>query len=128
MSKAFWVDQDIEQLIGQLLRYGVVTASIIVLFGGFLYLYQFGQTGIPHYNFFTGERAGFTTMSEIVKGIGSFNAKGIIQLGVLALIATPISRIAFSLIGFIIEKDRLYILFTLIVLIVMMFSIFGLKA
>lgn len=52
-------------------------------------------------------------------------AKGIIELGVMVLIATPILRIFFSLIGFILEKDRLYIGITLIVLLVMMFSIFG---
>lgn len=31
LSKGYWADQDIEQLIGKLLRYGVVTASTIVL-------------------------------------------------------------------------------------------------
>ncbi|WP_419788559.1 hypothetical protein [Mucilaginibacter sp. SP1R1] len=33
LSKDFWVDQDIEQLIGELLRYGVITASIVVFLG-----------------------------------------------------------------------------------------------
>lgn len=125
LSKAFTADQDIEKLIGYLLRYGVITASLIVFIGGIIYLHQYQHSSIPAYHTFVGEQAGFTTISQIMSGVGSFNAKGIIQLGVLVLIATPILRIFFSLIGFILEKDRLYILITFVVLSVMMFSIFG---
>jgi len=125
LSKSFNADQDIEKLIGYLLRYGVITASLIVFIGGIIYLHQYQHSSIPAYHTFVGEQAGFTTISQIMSGVGSFNAKGIIQLGVLILIATPILRIFFSLIGFILEKDRLYILITFVVLSVMMFSIFG---
>ena len=125
LSKAFTADQDIEKLIGYLLRYGVITASLIVFIGGIIYLRQYQHSSIPAYHTFVGEQAGFTTISQIMSGVCSFNAKGIIQLGVLVLIATPILRIFFSLIGFILEKDRLYILITFVVLSVMMFSIFG---
>jgi len=125
LSKSFTADQEIEKLIGYLLRYGVITASLIVFVGGIIYLHQYQHSSIPAYHTFVGERAGFTTISQIMNGVGSFNAKGIIQLGVLVLIATPILRIFFSLIGFILEKDRLYILITFVVLSVMMFSIFG---
>jgi len=125
LSKAFIADQDIEKLIGYLLRYGVITASLIVFIGGLIYLHQYQHNGVPAYHTFVGEQAGYTTISEIFSGVGSFNAKGIIQLGVLVLIATPILRIFFSLIGFILEKDRLYILITFVVLSVMLFSIFG---
>jgi len=122
---SFTADQDIEKLIGYLLRYGVITASLIVFIGGIIYLHQYQHSSIPAYHTFVGEQAGFTTISQIMSGVGSFNAKGIIQLCVLVLIATPILRIFFSLIGFILEKDRLYILITFVVLSVMMFSIFG---
>jgi uncharacterized membrane protein len=124
-SKTFLADQDIEQLIGLQLRYGVITASVIVLLGGLLYLYQSGSSGILSYHTFIGTKAGFTTVNEIITGLKTINAKSVIQLGVIVLIATPILRIAFSLIGFILEKDRLYIGITFIVLSVMMISIFG---
>ncbi|MBS7562944.1 DUF1634 domain-containing protein [Mucilaginibacter sp. Bleaf8] len=125
LSKGFWADQDIEQLIGQLLRYGVVTASTIVLLGGIIYLIQLGQAPRPSYHQFVGETAGYTTFSGIITNAFQFNAKGIIQLGVMVLIATPILRIVFSLIGFTLEKDKLYIVITLIVLSVMLFSTIG---
>ncbi|TWI94786.1 putative membrane protein [Mucilaginibacter frigoritolerans] len=125
ISKKRFADQDIEQLIGLQLRYGVVIASLIVLVGGILYLYISGSALLPHYEQFAGEKARFITGAEIWQGALNLNPKGIIELGVVILIATPVLRILFSLIGFIIEKDRLYIIITLIVLLVMMFSTFG---
>lgn len=125
ISKKFFADQDIEQFIGMQLRYGVVIASVIVFIGGLLYLYQSGEMHMPPYHKFLGEQNGFTSLGEIFTGLHNLEAKGIIQFGVVVLIATPILRIAFSLVGFVLEKDKLYICITLIVLSVMMVSIFG---
>jgi uncharacterized membrane protein len=125
LSKGFWADKDIEQLVGRMLRYGVITASTIVLLGGVIFLVQHGQASMPSYRHFTGESAGYTTFEGILQGTLDLNAKGIIQFGVMVLIATPISRIIFSLIGFALEKDKLYVVITLIVLCVMLFSTIG---
>ncbi|SDE02895.1 Uncharacterized membrane protein [Mucilaginibacter pineti] len=125
ISKHFFADKDIEQFIGLQLRYGVIISSLIVLIGGLIYLSQSGQLQLPPYHQFTGTRAGYTNFGEILTGAIGMRAKAIIQLGVLVLIATPILRIAFSLIGFVLEKDKMYILITTIVLTVMMVSIFG---
>jgi len=124
-QKGFLADTDIEKIIGLQLRYGVVIASLIVLIGGIFYLVQQGQGAIPPYHTFAGENAGYTSLLQILKCIGAGQAKGIIEAGVVVLIATPILRIAFSLVGFVLEKDRLYIIITTIVLSVMLFSIFG---
>ncbi len=48
-----------------------------------------------------------------------------IQLGLLLLIATPIARVAFSVVGFAIERDRMYVVFTLIVLAILLYSLLG---
>lgn len=125
ISKKIQPDRDIEQIIGLQLRFGVVIASLIVLIGGLLYLNQSGNSAVPHYHSFIGAKAGFTTIAQILNGVYAINAKGIIELGVIVLIATPIFRIAFSLVGFIIEKDKLYVGITLTVLAVMLLSIFG---
>ena len=124
-SKRRLADHDIEQFIGLQLRFGVLLSSFIVLAGGILYLIQSGNTSLPHYQLFIGEKAGLTTGREIWHGLCSMKAKSIIEFGVMVLIATPILRILFSLIGFILEKDRLYIAITMVVLSVMMISIFG---
>ncbi|RFZ94913.1 DUF1634 domain-containing protein [Mucilaginibacter conchicola] len=120
-----WQDTDVEQIVGQLLRYGVLTATIVAFIGGAFYIVSNGSAPMPSYHKFTGEGAGFTTYGGIIEGALSFNAAGIIQLGVLLLIATPVLRIVFSLVGFALEKDRLYVCITLLVLAVIMTSIFG---
>lgn len=125
ISKTYWADQDVEKLVGQLLRVGVITASCVVLLGGIIYLAQNGQINRPDYHVFRGEGDKFTTFKGITEGISGFNAMGIIQFGVLLLIATPILRIVFSLFAFIKERDKLYIFITFIVLCIIMVSIFG---
>ncbi len=117
-------DYDVEQLIGQILRYGVLISGMIAVAGGILYLWQKGS-GIPHYTAFNGEPAGYTSLTGIINGISKGSATEIIQLGVVVMIATPILRIIFSLVSFIVEKDRLYVLITLIVLAIITFSMFG---
>ncbi|KLT63842.1 DUF1634 domain-containing protein [Pedobacter sp. BMA] len=123
--KKHTTDYDIEQLVGRLLRVGVITASCIVFIGGLIYLIKMGADPMPSYAQFKGESAGFTTFEGIFSGLLSGHAKGIVQFGVLVLIATPIMRIILSLIGFTLEKDKLYIVITLIVLCVMLVSTLG---
>lgn len=117
-------DYDMQQLIGQVLRYGVLISGLVAIIGGIWYLYQQGS-GLPHYTVFNAEPAGYTSLNGILKGLNQGNAKEIIQLGVVILIATPILRIIFSLISFILEKDKLYVIITIIVLTIIMFSMFG---
>lgn len=117
-------DYDMQQLIGQVLRTGVFLSGTITSIGGIWYLFQEGA-GIPHYGTFVGEPAGFTSLTGIYRGLLEGSAAETIQLGVVILIATPIIRIIFSLFSFILEKDRLYIIITLIVLCVIMGSMFG---
>jgi len=120
-------DYDMEQLIGQVLRYGVVISGAIAITGGIWYLFQRGS-GIPNYTQFNGEPAGYTSFTGIIKGLSRGSATEIIQLGVLVLISTPILRIVFSLISFVMERDKLYVVLTAIVLSIILFSMFaGLK-
>lgn len=117
-------DYDIEQLIGQVLRYGVLLSGSVALIGGIWYMFQKGA-GMPDYTVFKGEPAGYTSLTGIFKGLMMGSSTEIIQLGVVILIATPIVRIFFSLISFIVEKDRLYVVITLIVLLIILFSTFS---
>jgi len=47
----------------------------------------------------------------------------LIGLGLLILIATPIARILFSIVGYLLEKDYLYVLITGVVLVVILWNI-----
>jgi uncharacterized membrane protein len=118
-------DRDVEKIVGKLLRFGVITASLVVLLGGILFLVQNGTQGRPDYHIFKGEKNDFITFDGIFMGLFTLKPMAIIQFGVLLLIITPIMRIVFSLFAFILEMDKLYVIITLIVLAVILGSTFG---
>ncbi len=55
----------------------------------------------------------------------SFSGRGIIQLGLLLLVATPVARVIFSVAAFALQQDWIYVVITLIVLAVLGFSLLG---
>ncbi|MBS1919087.1 MAG: DUF1634 domain-containing protein [Bacteroidetes bacterium] len=113
--KNYWQDKDIEVTLGNLLRWGVMLSSIIVLIGGIIYLAHYGGTR-PDYKTFHGLLEPYHSLATIFSGVKKLKGEAIIQLGVVILIATPVARIIFSIFGFIREKDILYIFIALIVL------------
>ena|SRR5947209_5351569 len=115
-------DYKLEQLIGNLLRAGVFLAAAFVLIGGIFYLAQHGS-GHPDYHSFRPEASALRTVSGVVKDAAALDSRGIIQLGLLLLIFTPIARVIFSAIGFALERDYLYVAITLIVLGVLLYSL-----
>jgi len=117
-------DYDIESVMGRLLITGVIISGSLILFGGVYYLIQKGFT-IPQYKTFIGEPSHLRSVKQIITGVAQFDSLSIIQLGLLLLIATPISRVVFSVIGFLFEKDYLYVLISFIVLIIIAYSIFS---
>ncbi len=119
-----WTDDQVEQIVGTLLRSGVIIAALVVLGGGILYLTRYGAA-LPDYRFFRGEPADLRSLSGIVSDALSFRFHGIIQLGLLLLIATPVARVAFSILAFALQRDRTYVMVTLIVFAVLMYSLIG---
>lgn len=73
---------------------------------------------------FCGEEKGLKTIDGIVHGALGGDGRYIAQLGLLVLIATPIARVIFSAIAFLRQRDFLYVLITLIVLSVLLYSVF----
>ena len=119
-----WTDQRVEVLIGKLLRNGVMLSAGIVLAAGIWYLVRFGAT-TPDYRVFRGEPSEFRSVSGILKGLGSLRCRSYVQFGLLLLIATPVARVAFSVFAFHAERDRTYVVVSLIVLAVLIFSLSG---
>jgi len=117
-----WNDVKVEIIIGTLLRSGVITAAAVVLAGAGLYLVRHGHAPID-YSTFHGEPAKLRMPSDIIHDTLGGSGRAIIQLGLLLLIATPIARVAFSVVAFAIEHDYLYVLVTLIVLAVLLYSL-----
>ncbi|HXX24863.1 MAG TPA: DUF1634 domain-containing protein [Terriglobia bacterium] len=119
-----WTDQYVEEWIGNLLRAGVTLAAVVVLFGGSVYLARHGYAA-PQYHVFVGEPTDLRTISGIMKDVLAFRGRGLIQLGLLLLIATPVARVAFSVAAFALQRDRLYVVVTLIVFAILIYSLAG---
>ena len=96
-------DVDIESVMGRLLITGVIISGSLILVGGIYYLIEKGFS-IPQYKTFIGEPSHLRSVKEIIKGVVHLNSLSIIQLGVLLLIATPVSRVIFSVIGFFLKR------------------------
>lgn len=119
-----WNDQRIEDIVGNLLRVGVMLAATVVLLGAAIFLARHWNEPV-NYRVFRGEPEELRTIGGIVGQAADLSDRGIIQLGLLLLIATPVARVAFSIWGFAAERDRLYVIFTLVVLAVLLYSLFG---
>lgn len=119
-----WTDHRVEVIIGNLLRAGVLLAAAVVLVGGGIFLVRHGSAA-PHYAVFRGEPTDLRTPSGVLAEAVRLQGRGIIQLGLLILLATPLARVAFSVFAFTMERDRLYVIVTLIVLAVLAFSLAG---
>ncbi|RAJ08219.1 putative membrane protein [Chitinophaga skermanii] len=118
-------DKDLQYIIGNLLRWGVWTSLGIAFIGGLIYLSRHGQEVVYYPKFVETDRDMLTILKEMLQGIGAGRGRDIILLGIMLLFATPISRVLFSLVGFILEKDRLYVCITLIVLMIIFISVRG---
>ena len=121
-ERNYWTDERVEAVISVLLRIGVVGAAAIVLLGGVLYLLQYGMA-VPHYEVFRGEPLHLRTVSGIIATALNFESSGIIQLGLLLLILTPVARVVFSVAAFGLQRDRLYVSVTIIVLVVLLYDL-----
>jgi uncharacterized membrane protein len=116
-------DWHVEQVLGNLLRAGVILAAAVVLAGGVVYLVRHGAEQ-QQLSAFQEEPPALESFAGIVSSAWKGSSRGIIQLGLLLLIATPVARVAFSVIAFLLERDGTYVFLTLVVLGVLLSSLF----
>jgi uncharacterized membrane protein len=107
-------DRRLELILGTLLRVGVALSAAVVLGGGVWYLAALGMAPTNYRHFHAGPRGSMVGMS---------GPEMTIQVGLLILIATPVARVIFSLMGFALERDRVYVAITLVVLAILAYSI-----
>ncbi len=119
-----WRDRRLAVILGKLLRAGVLLSAAVVLSGACIYLSRHAHEPAD-YRVFRGEPSEFRTITGVIRSVINGRGRGLIQLGLLLLIATPIARVAFSIVGFAIERDRLYVVFTVIVLAILLYSLLG---
>lgn len=114
-------------VIGRVLRYGVVLSASVILLGvlglaaasgGFdssIFL-TYNPGTIPHGTWYQ------VSLSGLAGGLVALTPYAWIELGVILLIATPVTRVLISVFLFAAERDRLYVLITAVVLVLLLFS------
>jgi uncharacterized membrane protein len=108
-------DKSVEMFLGRLLRWGVLLAALVVFVGGVWFVassYEVPQD----YRIFRGEPVELRAVPQIAQQAIALHPLGLIQFGLLLLIATPVARVVFSVLGFVLERDWMYVVITMLVL------------
>ena len=124
LSKPRWTEQQVEESVGNLLRAGVILAAAVVLIGGLVYLIRHG-TDVPDYRVFHGIPDNLRSVHGIVLDTVAGSSRGVIQFGLLLLVATPVARVVFAMLAFARQHDYMYVIVSLIVLMVLLYSLTG---
>ena len=115
-------DETMDRIISILLRVGLVLSAALVLAGGVIYLSRHGGEAVS-YRVFRGEPPSYRYLPGILQEALHIHGRGFILAGLVVLVATPVARVVFSVVAFVLKRDRVYILATLIVLAVLLFSL-----
>jgi uncharacterized membrane protein len=116
-------DRRLDEALGRLLRGGVLLAAAVVLLGAVLYLAGNGR-GTEGHHTFDPRPDELCNPVGVVRAAFRGEARGIIQLGLLLLIATPVARVLFTVFAFGKQRDWAYVVITLIVLALLLYSLF----
>jgi uncharacterized membrane protein len=108
-------DSHVDLLLAYVLRAGVLASAVLVLSGGLIYLYTHWHAAAT-YRVFRGQPPDLRSVAGAFASARTLTGEGLIELGLLLLIATPIARVALSTILFARQRDWLYVGITLLVL------------
>jgi uncharacterized membrane protein len=115
----------VELAISTLLRVGVSVSLAIIVAGTILSFVHH-----PAYASSSAELARLTkpgaafphTLVQVLAGLREGRGQAVVMLGLLVLIATPVARVAVSILGFFYQRDRVFVLFTTVVLVLLLLS------
>lgn len=108
------------RIVSWVLLSGVLLAAALIaagLLGSFVVGWRGSLIGLPHAHVPIG------SFGDLAEGLAAVRPQAIAQLGLLVLVGTPIARVATSLVAFALERDRLYVVLTSIVLAILLASV-----
>lgn len=123
MAESTLTDERMEILMGRLLQVGVLAAASLVATGGVFYLLHHGHQPAT-YSRFRPESLTLRHPSRLLDQLRRSGPEAMVVLGILVLLATPVCRVIFAVVSFAIERDRLYVVISAIVLAALLFGIF----
>ncbi|USS93035.1 DUF1634 domain-containing protein [Fructilactobacillus ixorae] len=104
----------VEMTIGTILRWGVIVAATIMIVGLLFYLVD-GSLGVAtNYH--------VQNFHQLLQGLMAGKPYAIMMVGIFALILTPGLRVVVSIYSFYREHDRLYVIITSLVLLILLTS------
>ena len=115
-------DTRLEAQVGTLLRVGVLSSAAVILLGGVLFLMHHGHS-VVNFTVFRGTAPELRRPGSILLHALHGDDLAIIQCGILMLIATPVARVAFSVVVFLEEHDFLYVAVSAVVLLILLYSL-----
>lgn len=116
-------EKDFQNIIGNLLRYGVWISLSVAFIGGIIYLIHHGNEIEDYSVFKENDKNIFEVIASIYQGLIQGKGDSIIFSGIILLFLTPVFRVLLSLFSFLLEKDYLYVAITTIVIGIIILSI-----
>jgi len=120
-------EMDFNRVVGLVLRWGVIASFALIGVGSIL-LFAEGQTG--YYPLTTAvmqvhnSNAFLVGIGPLAQGLATAKPFAIIELGLLILFGTPVSRVFIAVFLFFEERRYTFVIITLAVLALLLFSMF----
>ena len=115
----------VELLISNLLRTGVITSLIVVLTGlvvSFLHHPDYVHSPAELRQVISPGHPAWHSLGGLASGLAHLRGEAIIVAGLLLLIATPVMRVAVSIVAFLVERDWRFAAITAFVLAMLILS------
>ena len=115
----------VELLISVLLRTGVITSLSVVILGMIISFARHNDYFRSPDSFTQLTRSDATfphTIPAVLSGVRQLRGQALVMLGLLLLIATPVMRVAVSIVAFMYERDLTYVIITSMVLLLLLLS------
>ncbi|WP_437918128.1 DUF1634 domain-containing protein [Sphingobacterium sp. LRF_L2] len=116
-------DKTIQNVVANVLKYGVRTVLFFGITGGLIFLVNHSTEQVDYSKFIEKDNSIFEVISHVIRGAIALDGRAVIYLGILILFFTPFLRLLLSLGSFILERDKLYVFITLLVLAIIALSV-----
>ena len=114
----------VEQIIGRLLRVGVIVSLSLLVAGTLTSFHhnRYGHTPADVARLIRGGERGPTSPHDLLDGLEDLRGQSLVLLGLIVLMLTPIVRVAVSIVAFGIQRDVAFVIITSIVLALLVLS------
>lgn len=114
--------RDLEASLATVLTAGTALAAAVLLVGLVVYLLRDHGTQLDFKTFVARRQSG---VFGVFRDAAQMDGASVMQLGLVLLILTPVTRVLFTLLAFLYKRDWMYVVVTAIVLSVLLYGLFG---